>query len=177
MKALQSPCVLPEEAPFHLEPTPPLRIKPFLKWAGGKTRLLSVLRRSVPGSFHRYFEPFVGGGALFFDLAPADAVLSDSNPELISCYEVVRDAPDALLGELSHYRVSEPEFYRIRALRPDELSPIERAARFIYLNKTCYNGLYRVNKDGRFNTPFGRLFEGRAFGRCKSHSHELNENN
>lgn len=155
VKALQSPCVLPQEAPFHLESLPPLRVRPLLKWAGGKTRLLSVLRRSVPRSFRRYFEPFMGGGALFFDLAPADAVLSDSNPELISCYEVVRDAPDALIEELSHYRISEAEFYRIRGLDPHDLTPIGRAARLVYLNKTCYNGLYRVNKGGRFNTPFG----------------------
>ena len=146
--------MLPREAPFHLE-SPPVRVKPFLKWAGGKTRILKVLRRSVPQSFRRYLEPFIGGGALFFDVGPADAVLSDSNAELISCYEVVRDSPDALVAELSGYDVSESEFYRVRALRPEDLSAIQSAARFIYLNKTCYNGLYRVNKNGRFNTPFG----------------------
>lgn len=142
------------EASFHLA-SPPERIRPFLKWAGGKTRILRVLRQSVPPSFQRYFEPFVGGGALFFDLSPSDAILSDSNAELISCYEVVRDSPDALIQELSHYAISEAEFYRVRALQPEELSPIESAARFIYLNKTCYNGVYRVNKNGSFNTPFG----------------------
>jgi DNA adenine methylase len=97
----------------------------------------------------------VGGGAFFFGLSPGTAVLSDSNPELISCYRVVRETPEELIEELSHYRVSEAEFYRVRACHPDEMSPVQRAARFIYLNKTCYNGLYRVNKSGQFNTPFG----------------------
>jgi DNA adenine methylase len=133
------------------------RAKPFLKWAGGKTRLLAALRESLPPrAFNRYFEPFVGGGALFFDLAPGKAFLGDSNPELINCYQVVGKRPDELIDTLSRFRVSESEFYRIRGLDPDELPPITRAARLIYLNKTCYNGLYRVNKQGQFNTPYGR---------------------
>jgi DNA adenine methylase len=134
-----------------------LRVKPFLKWAGGKTRLLSALRQSLPPrGFNRYFEPFVGGGAFFFDLSPNESFLSDSNPELINCYEVVRERPDELIDALSRFRVNESEFYRVRALEPEELPTITRAARLIYLNKTCYNGLYRVNKQGRFNTPYGR---------------------
>ena len=138
-------------------PSKDLPIKPFLKWAGGKTRLLRSLRESLPRQgFSRYFEPFVGGGALFFHLAPNEAVLGDSNPELINCYEVVRDHPVELTGELSKFRISEAEFYKQRGLNPDELSPVKRAARLIYLNKTCYNGLYRVNKLGLFNTPYGR---------------------
>jgi DNA adenine methylase len=155
VKALQKQSVLPQEALFCLE-SPRIRTRPFLKWAGGKTRLLSVLRRSVPPApFGRYFEPFVGGGALFFDLSPDRAVLSDMNPELISCYQVVRSSPEELIQELARYSVSESEFYRVRALQPGELSPVVRAARFIYLNKTCYNGVYRVNRSGQFNTPFG----------------------
>jgi DNA adenine methylase len=109
-----------------------------------------------PQPFQRYFEPFLGGGALFFDLAPSAAVLSDSNPELMLCYEVVRDCPEDLISEYSAYKVNESEFYRMRALKPEHLAPVARAARFLYLNKTCYNGLYRVNKKGRFNTPYGR---------------------
>lgn len=110
MKALQKQSVLPQEALFRLE-SPRIRTRPFLKWAGGKSRLLSVLRRSVPsGPFSRYFEPFVGGGALFFDLTPDHAVLSDTNPELISCYEVVRNSPEELIQELAQYHVSESEF-------------------------------------------------------------------
>jgi len=130
--------------------------KPFLKWAGGKTRLLHALRRYIPSCFGTYFEPFLGGGALFFDVAPDIAVLGDANPELINCYKVVKDSPHLLLRELAKLTISESEYYRVRALAPEELSPVERAARFIYLNKTCYNGLYRVNKSGQFNTPFGK---------------------
>jgi DNA adenine methylase len=131
------------------------RIRPFLKWAGGKTRLLPALRQSLPPRFNRYFEPFIGGGAFFFDLSPNQAVLGDSNPELISCYKVVREQPEALLASISKLRVSEAEFYRLRELDPETLPAVTRAARLIYLNKTCYNGLYRVNKHGKFNTPYG----------------------
>ena len=133
------------------------KAKPFLKWAGGKTRLLPVLRTFLARqSFHRYYEPFLGGAALFFDTAPKTSVLNDRNPELIFCYQVVRDYPAELLSILKRMLVSETEFYRIRSLSPAGLAPVERAARFIYLNKTCYNGLYRVNKNGQFNTPYGR---------------------
>ena len=131
--------------------------KPFLKWAGGKARLLPILRQSLPPKgFKRYFEPFLGGAALFFDLAPNQAFLGDSNPELINCYRVVRDRPDDLLAALERFRITEAEFYKVRALDPETLPDVDRAARLIYLNKTCYNGLYRVNKQGRFNTPYGR---------------------
>jgi DNA adenine methylase len=92
---------------------------------------------------------------MFFGLAPNEAILSDSNPELISCYEVVRNSPRELITELTNYAVTEAEFYRIRAIPPATLLPVQRAARFIYLNKTCFNGVYRVNKNGNFNTPFG----------------------
>jgi DNA adenine methylase len=133
------------------------RVRPFLKWADGKTRLLAALRQSLPTKpFNRYFEPFVGGGAFFFDLAPREAILGDSNPELINCYSVVRERPGELLDALSRLRVSESEFYRLRAMVPEELPAVSRAARLVYLNKTCYNGLYRVNKQGRFNTPYGQ---------------------
>jgi DNA adenine methylase len=133
------------------------KAKPFLKWAGGKTRLLPVLRTFlVRQTFQRYFEPFLGGGALFFDVAPKAAVLNDRNSELIFCYQIVRDHPVELCSTLKGMRISETEFYRLRSEKPESLPPVERAARFIYLNKTCYNGLYRVNKKGEFNTPYGR---------------------
>ena len=106
-------------------------------------------------AFKRYFEPFVGGGALYFDLGPTQAYLSDTNPELINCYNVVKESPEQLLSLLSTYAISKEEFYRIRKIDPETLPDVERAARLIYLNKTCYNGLYRVNKQGYFNTPFG----------------------
>jgi DNA adenine methylase len=142
--------------PLFQEDIGPTRVKPFLKWAGGKTRLLPALRKSSPQRFNRYFEPFLGGGAFFFDSLPSDAVLGDSNPELINCYQVVREKPRELIAYLSKLRINEAEFYRLRELRPEELAPVVRAARLIYLNKTCYNGLYRVNRQGRFNTPYGR---------------------
>jgi len=132
-----------------------LRPKPFLKWAGGKSHLLPVLHRCVPKKFGRYFEPFLGGGALFFSLCPQNAVLSDSNDELIHCYKIVRGRPQEVIERLGKLTVSEEEFYKIRAMRSQMLSDVARAARFIYLNKTCFNGLYRVNKRGVFNTPFG----------------------
>ena len=131
------------------------RAKPFLKWAGGKTHLLPILRRCLPDAFNRYFEPFLGGGALFLDTCPVQAILSDLNPELIQCYEVVRDSPEQLIESLRNFTVGKEEFYRVRALRPEALDGIMRATRFIYLNKTCFNGIYRVNKQGLFNTPFG----------------------
>ena len=134
----------------------PLRAaKPLLKWAGGKARLLPTLRRLLPPTYFRYVEPFVGGGAFFFSLSPAVALINDLNAELIQCYEVVRDTPDALLRVLSTMSVGKDEFYRWRSIAPSELEPVFRAARFIYLNKTCFNGLYRVNRQGQFNSPFG----------------------
>ena len=145
----------PFQQRLFAEQNGPLRIRPFLKWAGGKTRLLPALRQSLPPRFNKYFEPFVGGGAFFFDLSPSQAVLGDSNPELINCYEVVREQPEALVRSITKLRVSEAEFYRLRQLDPNTLPAVARAARLIYLNKTCYNGLYRVNKQGKFNTPYG----------------------
>jgi len=127
---------------------------PFLKWAGGKTQLLPTLLNYVPTHFHTYIEPFLGGGALFFELQPVKAILADSNPELINCYTMVRDRVEDVIKVLSDYPYSEEFYYAIRAERPRD--PVMRAARMIYLNRTCYNGLYRVNKQGQFNVPFGR---------------------
>ena len=126
---------------------------PFLKWAGGKTQLLPALLKNIPTQFGTYIEPFVGGGALFFELQPAKAILADSNPELINCYIVVRDNVEDLVTVLSAYPYSEEFYYKLRAEVPGDA--ILRAARIIYLNRTCYNGLYRVNKRGQFNVPFG----------------------
>ena len=130
------------------------RASPFLKWVGGKSQLLPALLQHVPTHYSRYIEPFVGGGALFFELQPAKAILADSNPELINCYTVVRDNVEDLIRVLQDYPYSEEFYYKLRAESPVE--PIQRAARMIYLNRTCYNGLYRVNKQGQFNVPFGR---------------------
>lgn len=130
--------------------------KPFLKWAGGKRQLLPAIRANLPASFARYHEPFVGGGAVFFDLAPKRAVLSDANDELVSCYLVVRDRVRDLVAALRGHVYEKEHYYRVRALDPSALDAVERAARTIYLNKAGYNGLYRVNSRGIFNVPFGR---------------------
>ncbi len=129
--------------------------RPFLKWAGGKSSLLPILSNFVPNEFRNYVEPFVGGGALFFATQPKSGIIGDANAELISTYEAVRDDPGGVISSLSKYKVSSDEFYRIRAQNPRVLQPVERAARIIFLNKTCFNGLYRVNRLGQFNTPFG----------------------
>ena len=134
---------------------------PFLKWAGGKTYLLPRLRLYYPHSFETYFEPFLGGGAVFFDLRPKSAILSDSNEDLIIAYQTVRRNVDSLIRSLTdlaaEYRKSPKEkYYEVRDHQdPAELDAVSRTARLIFLNKTCYNGLYRVNAQGHFNVPFG----------------------
>ncbi len=130
--------------------------KPFVKWAGGKRQLLKQLVFFAPTKFNRYFEPFVGGGALFFKLMPSIAIISDANYELINAYKVIRDNVEELIESLKKHRNEEDYFYKIRALDPNQLSPVERASRFIFLNKTCFNGLYRENSKGEFNVPFGK---------------------
>jgi DNA adenine methylase len=129
---------------------------PFLKWVGGKTSLLPELLRHVPDRLRRYHEPFVGGGALFFAVAPRRATLSDSNGELVHCYRQVRDDVYSVLDALARHVYDRDHYHKIRALEPRQLTPAARAARFIYLNKTCFNGLWRVNRAGRFNVPIGR---------------------
>jgi len=134
------------------------RAAPFLKWVGGKTTLLAELLRHVPprATLRRYHEPFVGGGALFFAVAPRRAVLSDNNAELVHCYGQVRDDVHGVLDALARHVYEKAHYQNIRALDPLHLPPAARAARFIYLNKTCFNGLWRVNRAGRFNVPIGR---------------------
>lgn len=132
------------------------KIKPPIKWAGGKTQLLSQLRPLFPKGFNLYLEPFVGGGAVFFDLQPDRAVLIDSNYDLINFYQVVKNNLEELLRDLKKHKNSKEYYYKIRSLDPDQMDSIERASRFLYLNKTCFNGLWRVNKRGKFNVPFGR---------------------
>ncbi len=135
-----------------------LKVKPFLKWAGGKQRLLPQYAEYLPQKkdYKRYIEPFLGGGALYYLLNPSSAILSDINYELIEVYTIVRDEPEDLIDALQNYHNDKDFYYEVRSLDPAELSSIERVARFIFLNKTCFNGLYRVNQQGRFNVPFGR---------------------
>jgi DNA adenine methylase len=144
------------------------RAAPFLKWAGGKTTLLAELLRHVPPrpTLHRYHEPFVGGGALFFAVAPRRAVLSDNNAELVHCYGQVRDDVHGVLDALARHVYEKAHYQNVRALNPLHLPPAARAARFIYLNKTCFNGLWRVNRAGRFNVPIGRYTNPRFHDPC-----------
>ena len=134
-------------------------IYPIVKWVGGKRQLMFELIKNMPKSYNRYFEPFVGGGALFFELQPENAYISDMNEELINLYSVVRDNVYELIEDLGKHEVSKEYFLEIRNIDRTEqyakLSSIERASRFIYLNRTCFNGMYRVNSQGQFNVPFG----------------------
>ncbi len=130
----------------------------MLKWAGGKSLLAERIRRLLPAQIETYYEPFFGGGAVFFALAREQrfkcAVLSDVNPELVNVYCSLRDDVDSVIKRLRRMTISEEEYYRVREQKPT--SKVGRAARTIYLNKTGYNGLYRVNSSGAFNVPFGR---------------------
>lgn len=130
--------------------------KPILKWAGGKTQMLGDLLPKVPASYGRYIEPFFGGGAMFFALQPENAVIADSNPELINMYRQVADNVDEVIQYLKDYTNTSEMFYSVRSLDWKILPKAEAAARTIFLNKTCFNGLYRVNKQGQFNVPYGK---------------------
>ena len=149
---------------------PNIAPKPFLRWAGGKRKLTNLLIDAIPTKFdptkNRFFEPFVGGGALMFALGNPQADLfvkgknlfiNDMNPDLIATYKIIRDDVEELLAELSEMGsdLSKNQFEKIRAMESKD--DVEKAARFIYLNKTCFNGLWRVNSSGHFNVPWGKL--------------------
>ena len=131
------------------------KYKPILKWAGGKTQLLEHLLPKIPKESNKYIEPFFGGGALFFALKPNNSIIADSNPELINLYRVIAKDVNSLISELKNLKNEKDFFYDMRKKEFSELSEIEAAARTIFLNKTAFNGLYRVNKKGQFNVPFG----------------------
>lgn len=137
-------------------------LKPVLKWVGGKRQLLEIIKPYIDTKYSTYVEPFIGGGALLFDIQPKKAIINDYNGELVNVYNIIKNAPDELIVALREHQLknSSEYFYEIRALdRTDKfakLTDVQRAARIIYLNKTCYNGLYRVNSSGQFNTPYGR---------------------
>ena len=137
-------------------------LQPFTKWTGGKRQLLPVIRELIPKTYNRYFEPFVGGGALFFDLAPKDAVINDFNAELINCYQQIKDNPQELIEILKvHQEYNSKEYYLdLRSVDRDEridmMSEVQRAARILYMLRVDFNGLYRVNSKNQFNVPYGR---------------------
>lgn len=137
--------------------------KPFVKWVGGKRQLLTQFRKLnlyPPELFDiktgRYFEPFVGGGAVFFDLLPEKGFLSDLNKELVTTYNVIKNGVDGLIVSLKKHKTDKDYFLKIRAQDPNRLSDLDIASRFIFLNRTCFNGMYRVNSKGGFNVPYGK---------------------
>ena len=134
--------------------------RPFLKWAGGKTQILDKLLAILPDKIGTYHEPFVGGGAVFFALAARDrfqrVVLNDFNQELMDCFRAIRDFPEDLIEQLALLPLSKEFFLKLRAKMPHDFGPTRRAGRMIYLNKTGFNGLFRVNKKGEFNVPWGK---------------------
>ncbi len=133
---------------------------PFVKWAGGKSQIFEQVSTHIPSTFRKYFEPFVGGGAMFYGLAAQNrflgATLADTNSALVSAYITIRDNPDDLIGMLQALPITKEIFEGLRKQHPDTLTPLERAAWLIYLNKTCFNGLFRVNQSGFFNAPWGK---------------------
>lgn len=146
-------------APFIASNQEKQETYPIVKWVGGKRQLMFELLKNMPENYNRYFEPFIGGGALFFELQPDNAYISDMNEELINLYKVVRDNVDELITDLQKHDISKEYFMEIRNIdRTEEYedwSDVKKASRFIYLNRTCFNGMYRVNSKGEFNVPFG----------------------
>lgn len=128
-------------------------MEPLLKWPGGKRQLLPKLLTFIPKSFRRYVEPFFGSGALFFSLTPSQALISDTNEDLMNCYQIIRNNPKLLTDQLAKMKNNAEEYYKTRASRPK--GSIQKAARFIYLTRLSFNGIYRVNRKGLFNVPYG----------------------
>jgi DNA adenine methylase len=136
--------------------------KPFLKWAGGKRQLLPAIQAFLPAKYTEYYEPFIGAGALLLTLQPQKSTINDTNQELVNCYQVIKDQPEELLKLCQQHQANNSQEYYYQLREQDrqagfeQLSPLERAARIIYLNKTCFNGLFRVNSSGQFNVPYGK---------------------
>lgn len=143
-------------SPLPIQSRSAIPARPFLKWAGGKGRLIPQYEPYFPKHFRTYYEPFLGGGAIFFHLQPGHAVLSDVNLELVNVYTCIRDQVNDVLEHLDNHARQHCQnyYYQIRALTSS--TPAQQAARFIYLNRTCFNGLYRENSKGQFNVPMGR---------------------
>ncbi|KKK41142.1 hypothetical protein LCGC14_0811270 [marine sediment metagenome] len=134
---------------------------PFLKWAGGKRQLISQMLKYFPRNYNKFIEPFIGGGAVFFFMKPKISIIIDINEELINCYKVIKTNVKELIELLRNHKNEKDYYYNIRAIDRDEekfskMSNIQKASRMIYLNRCCYNGLYRVNRKGEFNVPFGK---------------------
>lgn len=134
---------------------PQFEAHPLLRWAGSKRKLIPIMRTLCPRDFRTYVEPFAGSACLFFALQPRQAILADFNRELIETYGTIAQNPDQVSDLLHGFPTTKEFYYRQRALRPEELEPSERAARFVYLNRFCFNGVYRTNRRGEFNVPRG----------------------
>src|SRR5579859_6326272 len=143
---------------------------PLLRWAGSKRALLPMLVSCVPAQFGTYIEPFAGSACLFFAIRPRCAVLGDFNAELIATYTAIRRHPRLVARHVATWGSSSEEYYGVRALDPDTMPDIMRAARFVYLNRRCFNGVYRTNRHGQFNVPIGtrigRMPAEKDFYRC-----------
>ncbi len=157
-------------------------VTPFLKWVGGKRQIMPTIDQHLPKGIKHYIEPFIGGGAVFFHLQPKKAILNDFNSELINVYRVIKDDVEGLLVDLVKHKNESAYFYEIRGMDRtkefENLTDVERASRVIYLNKTCFNGLYRVNSSGEFNSPFGRYKNPNILNEpiLRAVSYYLNEN-
>lgn len=160
-------------------------IAPILKWMGGKRQLLPEIRKFLPADFPdlRYYEPFLGGGAVLFSLQPRNAVVNDYNAALMNVYRVIKDFPNELILALKEHKNEKSYYYSIRELDRngglERLDNIQQAARILYLNKTCYNGMFRVNNSGQFNVPFGNYKNPRIVNEkgIKAISNYFNKNN
>lgn len=133
-----------------------MKVKPFIRWAGSKRKLVPVLTSFWPGNDYRYIEPFMGSACLFFSILPSRAILSDINKELVDTFNEVRKDPIALYSSIIRIPRGPESYYHLRKQSPNSLNPINRAARFIFLNRFCFNGLYRTNLNGAFNVPFAK---------------------
>jgi DNA adenine methylase len=136
-------------------------ISPVVKWVGGKRQLLPVIKKNLPKKYNSYCEPFLGGGAVLFNIQPRKAIINDLNSELMNVYNVIKNNIDELILDLKKHKNESDYFYKMRELDRDkkkynQLSDVKKASRILYLNKTCFNGLFRVNNAGEFNTPFGK---------------------
>lgn len=136
-------------------------VQPVLKWAGGKRQLLPEIAKRIPvRGFKTYYEPFLGGGAVLLHFQPKKAIVNDTNSELVNVYSVIKDNVEELINDLAKHKNDEDYYYKVREMdrtgELDEMNNVQKASRIIFLNKTCYNGLFRVNSRGEFNTPFGK---------------------
>ena len=157
--------------------------QPVLKWAGGKRQLLPEITKYLPKTIKTYYEPFLGGGAVLFHIQPKKAIVNDFNSELINVYKVIKNNVEELIADLSKHKNEADYFYKVREMdRTGELetmTDVQKASRIIYLNKTCYNGLFRVNSQGQFNVPFGKYKNPNIVNEIvlRAVSKYLNENN